>query len=208
MISTLEIVTPADTQDLTVLATVKARLGLTGTSEDALLAALIHEASAAIARHCRRVFGSESLQQNFYLEGGRPDALTLARRPVSTITEITIDGAALDEADYLLAADTGMIYRLSAGAPICWSGSLIEVAFDAGYALLEELPFDIEQACIEMVRLAYFASGARARDPLLMAVSVPDVASETYQIGQRLDMQGGLPDDIAARLAPYREALA
>lgn len=205
MISTLEIVTPADTQDLTILATVKTRLGISGSSEDALLEALIHEASGRIARFCRRSFALETVTQTIRLQGERPDFLMLERRPVTEITAVTVDDVALDAADWLLDADAGMLRRLSSDTAICWSGAIVEIDYEAGYALLETVPFDLESACIDLVVLAYFSAGERARDPNLMSRSIPDVAAETFQIGNRLGVEGGMPPDIAQRLAPFRE---
>ena len=55
----LTVVKPASSFDLTVLATVKAELGIADRASDAALAGYIKQASEVVAKFCNRVFALE-----------------------------------------------------------------------------------------------------------------------------------------------------
>lgn len=200
MDSILTVTDAADTQDLTILSTVKSELEITATTDDDFLGTLITESSVAIATYCNRVFGKETVSEQFRLTCRR-DKLMLARVPVDTITSVTVDGTALESDGYEIDKTTGFLYRLSGDCRTCWTGSKIVVVYSAGFTLLTELPYDIERAAIDLVKRRYFA---RSRDASLRSVDVPDVIEEQYWGGQNAPTVGGLPEDIARSLDPYR----
>jgi hypothetical protein len=200
MNSILAVVTPADTYDLTVLATVKARLGITVTTYDAMLAAMIAEESDTAAGWCGRVFAREDLQEVF--RRVERDTLTLARWPVTTISSIVADDVTLTEDDWEMDAAAGQVYRLgSSGDRRRWCARKITVLYTAGYALLAELPSKIEKAVIMMVASAFVERG---RDGSVKSETVDGVGATEYWVGDIPgEMVRGLPAPIAALLAGY-----
>src|SRR3954463_1565991 len=61
----VSITVPALTSALTTLANVKDELQITNTSSDSYLTRQISMASGAIARHCSRLFGSQTVAETF-----------------------------------------------------------------------------------------------------------------------------------------------
>jgi hypothetical protein len=129
-------------------------------------------------------------------------ALPLARRPVVTVTAITLDGTALvADVDYEVDRDTGLVFRLCADERVPWpAGGKLVAEYSGGYALLADLPYDVERACVVLVT-AYAA--AAGRDPALRSESVADIGSTTWL--DPMNGGGGLPEPVRALLAPYRE---
>ena len=195
----------AASKDLTVKATVKTEIGLSGTTHDDFIDALIHQASATIVSYIGRDVASETLVDRFRCDGS-PDFLYLSRWPVGSITSVTEDGTAVTSTYYELDAVTGKLWRLDDagdGERTTWeSGVYIVVTYVAGWTLLTTEPHDIERCCIDLVKAWYYA---RSRDPLVRSKAVPDVYSEAYQIGGNMESApGGIPGDIAGRLDAYR----
>src|SRR5450759_693293 len=102
MLTTTAVTDTADTYDLTVLATVKAELGITDRDEDENLARWINQASGVIAKYCNRVFAQETLSDTFRLKWREcEEILVLSRFPVSSIASVLENDATLDPAsDY------------------------------------------------------------------------------------------------------------
>jgi hypothetical protein len=207
----LTVITPAATYDLTVLATVKERLGITDTASDTLLGHLISAASGRAAAYCNRVFAEETVEETLRLprhfgQSGRhvrPLVLTLVRFPVSALVSATDGTAALTPADYELDGETGQLYRLDGSDnQIRWTGPKLVVRYTAGYALLDSLPYGIEEAVIELVKSAWFG---RKRDPLVKSEAVTDIGSTDYWVGSAPgEGEIGLPETVAAMLNPFR----
>lgn len=203
----LTVLTPAASHDLTTLEAVKAELEVTGTLDDTVIAALIRQASATIARFCRRVFALETVRQVVTIYGRLDQAagaefLFLDRTPVAEIVSITVDGIALAPADYELDAENGKLFRLSGGYPVGWWGCRTVIVYRAGYDLLPGLPHDIERAAVDLVKRYYYG---RSRDPALRSEQVLDVIDQAFTSTASEPMVDGLPADIAARLSFYRE---
>lgn len=194
------VTTPAASKDMTLLATVKTELGITGSTDDAFFAVQIQQASAAIVTYCNREFAKETLVDTFRPECA-VDYLSLARWPLVSITSIVEDGETLTAADYESEAATSLIYRLDGDdVRSRWAATKIVVTYEAGYVMLTSLPHDLERACIELVKRRWFA---RKRDPLVKSETVPDV----YEVGYWVNGNGdssSMPDDIALLINPYR----
>lgn len=198
MLSTLTVVTAATTRDLTILARMKSDLGLTGTDQDAALADVIREASDAIGRECARPegFGRETVAETWRLSAAA-DCLILTRDIRPAITSVVEDGVTLAAADYQLAGS--LLYRLDEDAPTRWTARKVTVTYAAGYALLSDVPYDLERACLDLAATIW---AARGRDRTIRSESVDGVASASY-----LDPaagKGGMPLVIADAIAPYR----
>jgi hypothetical protein len=71
---------------LTTLAHVKLMLGITGTSQDALLTALINSASARIENWCNRKFEAKNCVE--WYDGGR--AVTVKRNPINSVLRVGV----------------------------------------------------------------------------------------------------------------------
>lgn len=200
------VTTPAASKDMTVLATVLAELGLTGTdaSRDALLAALIKQASAAIVAYCQRELASETVRDDFRTEAERRciEALILDRTPVTALGTVVENGVTLGGADTELDPATGFLYRLDGqDCRIAWAHAKITVAYTGGFVMLTTLPNDLERACIDLVKHRWFA---RARDPLVKSKDVVDVGREDYWVGGAPGQEGGMPPEVTLLLDPYR----
>src|SRR3954467_10008284 len=146
----LEITEVAATQDLTVLATAKDELGIAqaDTSHDAQLARWIHEASSLINSQVNRVLGREKVRETFETGWvGHVGGLPLSRYPVAIIDSVTSDGSLTPTNNYRLDMNKGLLYR-NFGR---WAGEVI-VTYQAGYQLLGELPYDLERACLQLMR--------------------------------------------------------
>jgi len=198
MKSILTVNSYAQTQDLTVLATVKQELGITGTAEDAQLAIWIRQSSSMIANYCNRTFGLEVLNETFRLET-TAENLLLSRFPLTTISSITENDIVLTAADYEADSVIGLLYRLSDDTRICWPAGKIVVAYSAGYALLDGLPHDIERACLSLIKQM---RAQTTRDPMAKRIEIPDVMTTDYWVG-RIGENGAMPPDVIDMLAPH-----
>lgn len=193
----LTVITPATNTRLTTVATVKAELGITGSTEDAWTGDAIDRASGTITRYCNCVLTREVLQETIILK--RPtESLMLTRFPVVIAdVEVTVDGTgATAEID----GSNGLIYRLdTSGNRILWPAGRITVIYGAGYILPgddgRDLPHDIERAAILLVKASYFS---RQRDPLLKSENIPDALQSSWWMGD-------LPPEVEGILSRYRQ---
>lgn len=208
----LDVVTPAETNALTVQETAIRELDLDEDDTDGL-EELIHAASADCASYCNRpkiqgypgTFGRATVRETIYLECAS-NCIVLDDWLNPAITSITFDGTALTSTEYEL--DGARLYRLSDTWRTFWSPGLIVVTYQTGFNLLRgdtdtlqhSLPQEIEQACLIILahRLAQ-----RGADPMVRSESVAGVASATY-----LDPSAGaedIPPQAARRLDRYRQ---
>lgn len=192
--------TEAASHNLTLLATVKRALNVTGTDDDTFLTESIARASAAIATYCKRVFGQETVTERIWLSSCR-DVLNLKRYPNITVASVTIDAVAIDEEDDVLVSDdSGQLIRLENGNPSQWPAcQWIEIEYEAGYELLGALPYEIEEACILLVKSAYSAKG---RDPMVKSEEVMGVQRIDYWVGSTSGAD--LPDEVRVKIDPFR----
>lgn len=225
------VVTPADIKALTKLETVKTDLGVSGVLEDAYLTEKINQASAAVCSYLRvpkasdgsMTLASEELAQTFRFEraDGFPFTgvgasnprkhLILARKPVTEVLSVVVGTAVLTSSEYEVDGAAGLLARLRSDSLSSWHDCLkVVVTFKAGWLLPDKgddrtLPYDIERAVIDLVKLA---RSARTRDPMLKAIEVVDIDRKEYWVGGVGGASGsgnsGLPPDIAATLDRYR----
>lgn len=213
----ITIVSPASSRKLTVLGAVKSALELSGTTHDAILDQTIDQASAAIAANCGREFARETVKETVAGHGGV--FLAVGRTPIVSITAIReCDGVVtVPASDYVVHdAAVGLIRRKTGvwlwsaaqyvgavGRPVAGSeAAYYEVEYVGGYALpsmsgTRDLPFDIERACIELVK-AWFLG--RGRDPSVQSEHANDVYNATYFGGG----DGSFPPLVRDILAPWR----
>lgn len=216
----LTVTTAADATNLVTLAEVKSKLRLTGTEEDALLAALIAEASQACCDHVGRPIArqryTETVKAYDLIE------LQLSRFPIDTDEEVTvtIDGGAVTDFS-IEDAEAGILLR-EVGWP--WSGSLsgidfrapdsevptVTVVYTAGWGVPSQvapagsltLPASIARACFETVKEWWLRD---QRDPAITGRNVPQAggAAAVSYAPPSTELLA-LPPVALALLRPYR----
>ncbi len=207
------------TNALTNRADVEADLGITPGSENDKLHRLINAASDFIESNCGRTFYRDTAIVE-RVAGYGQHHLILDHTPVNSIAGITLDGSSVDLVYVTIDnAKAGLI-----GRPGGWpttahtirdtSRSLLpgterllySVTYDGGWytqkqaddngALTRALPYDIEDACIELVRIAY---KAKARDP--------SIASEKLMSWGVSYLKAAAPASVMLTLARYRRPI-
>lgn len=207
----LEIITSATSKQLTTVTAIKAELGITDTTQDALLGSLIDQASDAIADYCGRPFAREVYKET--IPGHGSNRLVLNRTPIVSVASVVADSEII--LDYLIEdPGAGILYRKTGWRwtpPIGWnityfplSGQeelLFAVQYAAGYLLPADtgrtLPQSIEKACIETVKLWYLG---RDRDQALASEKFGDLQSNYNQVQ-------GFPPSAVQLLVPWRRII-
>lgn len=193
MLTTLEIITPAESLALLSAEELRIAAGLAvdDSSQDEALEKLGLQAAEQIATRCGvGTAGSypptlllESLEETFWL--GRDErGLQLSRRFVQAVT-VTLNDAELSEGtDFIVDGDRGRITRLSNGWPICWTcHSKIVVDYDAGFAS-DNVPEALKAIAADYVRLLNLRTDL---NPLERSISVEGLDSVTYKDGGGAD---------------------
>jgi hypothetical protein len=129
----LIVTTKADVTDLIELATIKTRLGISGSSEDSLLGELIDEASSAIVDYVGRDLARQTYAET--MKGlGRTRAL-LSRFPVdSDSVTATIEGVA--ETGFAVQnAETGILWLEDAWDDRWEDEETVSVSYKAGFLI-------------------------------------------------------------------------
>ena len=175
---TITVLTPPESTDLTTLERVKLFSGITGTTKDALINALIPVVSDQVRKITGRTFARQvSLEK---LPGTGESRLMVSITPIRTITSISFRDGLLSPDKYEITdVEAGLIQifggtRLTAevfvgltGTPIVGSERLdYEVEYDGGYDLQSFdtpgtplLPQDLELAVISLVRFGTESPG-------------------------------------------------
>jgi hypothetical protein len=135
---------------LTTLADVKTYMGITGTEQDALLAALVSAASAKIEAYCDRTFAATNYREWFNYDGERTHGLR--HRPIISVNRIATGNA------------TGLHVSNTANAMRAWvsvtSDSIRLNLIDGdGVSVGTTLPFATHQSMAAMVTAINAVSG-------------------------------------------------
>lgn len=198
--SRFSVTTPASDLSLLSVTELRAAVGATDGSQDAALAIAGRRVSTAIARQCNIVDDGvnpptllqETCTEIFRWDGCGP--LSLSRRSTS-ITSVTIDGDAVDAADY--EANGRYLYALSDDEVTDWASGKITVVYVAGFATA---PDDLKLAASKLVTAT---SAESTRDPSLKRESVPGVMDVEYWVAPSGDPL--LSREIQDLLSPYVE---
>lgn len=145
--------------DLCALDDVKTYLGITTNAEDALIKALITQASAQIENYCNRTFAQTTYTETRNGRGSR--TMFMRQIPIVSVTALTIDGVTVQASSnpqtYGYVFDDERIYLRGTspsygpyGQPDCFSRGVqnVVVTYTAGFSAI---PGDVAQACIELV---------------------------------------------------------
>ncbi len=167
----IEVVTPAESRDLTTLATVKDRLNILDNEFDVVLSQIITSASSHIETIANRTFARERIKEICPGEGGFN--LVVSARPIVTIHEILYDNDPIVDFDVTKSdLASGIIWRETRwewtparwwtieSTPVAWmQDPRFLVEYTAGYTLPSFavpttppiLPADVEQYAVDLV---------------------------------------------------------
>lgn len=215
----LQVIAAASTYDLTTLATFKEEVEATGTADDQFISQLIRQASGDIARYCNRVFAAETVRETFRINTGLlypgcgvpataadgacrgVSGLLLQRLPVSELVSISEEGTTVPLEEVELEAESGLIRRVNDGWQAGWWIPKVVVEYRGGYELLADLPYEVERACLDLVKARYFQ---RSRDPSLRSERILNVIDTAWTTSSSATMKRGIPAEIAERLDNFR----
>lgn len=183
-----------------LITTAEANMYLPSSGDDARVAALITQISAAIEKYTGR---SLSLAASFteFLDGDAVN-LIVAKRPITAITKITdmSDGSTVGSTTYSYDADRGFVFLVDSatGASLDeepWGSGRRrwKVEYKAGYAAV---PPDVKQAALILVAARY------NRPDSLLAERQGDYSYQAGPIGK-----SGFPIEVEALLATYKEVV-
>ncbi len=211
----LEVITPAASaaaRRLTTAAKVQVALRL-GTVDTALIESIIDSVSGECVRFANLArsasgtvptFGQEVLRATWLgTDMDRSSILILPwRAPVTAVGSVVEDGTSLAlNTDFRLLG-SGMLERMAADFPVCWSTGKIVVSFTAGWSLPTDVPAELEGQVIEQVKMKYLATD---RDPALRSENTPDVWSGSYAVaGGDSIGESGLLKSLEAALSPFK----
>lgn len=156
----LNVITPAESQDLVSLEDMKQKMAITNTATDFMLQEIITTTSEAVAKLCNRVFGYEGVDETFYqLEDDSSRRLYLSRWPVvkDDITALTQDGVDISTglgSTFFLEEVTGTLYMPPMSPP--WYG-VIDVQYSGGYALPDDAPASLAFCAEALIREGYMS---------------------------------------------------
>lgn len=216
--SLLTVITPASDYNLVSLAAAKDELDVTDSSIDTRLTRWLREAKDAIEAVIGRVLRAEAVSETFRWSGFRHQfhahcgrghgmgeivpGLLVKRYPIQVVTEIIEDTIVLVAGtDYEVDAGAGIIYRLSDTSRIPWTGQLVVVDYTGGYLTADDVPGDIQTACLTLLK---HRRASQTRDPTLKALSIPGVIDRQYWVGGSGDY-AGLPPEVLGLIERYRD---
>lgn len=200
--SIFSVTTAATELSLLSIEELRAAAGVNGPAKDAELLALGRSASTALARQCclrddgvnHPTLLRETCTEVFRWTGCGP--IRLSRRPVTSVTSVTIDGVAVDATGYEIV-DGRNLYRLSSDALTYWASGKITVVYVAGYA---PAPYDLKMAA---TKLFTALNAEKARDPNLKKEEIPGVRTVEFWVSPSDDPL--LSKEISDLISPYRE---
>lgn len=198
MRSTFTVTGPADETSLLSLAELRAAVG--DGVDDASLMALGRGVSLAIARACGVASDginpptllSEVCSQTFRLKRCVP-RLRLARRPVTAIASVTVDGETLDPAEYEVDTASALLERICGD----WPAGAVAVAYRAGYATA------MGDLKIAATKLSTAIQSDAGRDPNLKREDIPGVREVEYWVSEKDNPL--MSQEIHDLIAPYVE---
>lgn len=161
------------------LTEAKAQLGILDNSEDARITGLIIAAREYAENYTGLVLTARPVTQTFDTFG---NWLDIDRGPVRAITSVTYydaDGEVqtLEESGYtarLGRTPVRIVPSVGSSWPQTqWAPGVVEVTYDAGYALPEQVPQAIKQAMLLMIRHWFDNSSAVIAGTSAAAVEMP-----------------------------------
>lgn len=210
--SRLEVLTPAT--DLSLLSDIELRaaagLAEDDSTQDASLSLLGLEAAEWIAEVCGiRTAGAhsptvlaEGLRETFPALWLGPE-LVLARRFISDVT-VTENGSVLvEDTDFVVLDDRGVIQRLSSGYGLCWQAAPIVVEYTAGFSngSPSNLPAAIKGVARDYVRMRYGINALAPDELRVRSETTNDIDSVSYF--DAASSQGTFEEQARERLSRF-----
>lgn len=200
------VVAPLSTR-LTTRANVKLDLKISGSADDDYIDLLIDRASSMIQPQIGRPLGSQTVLETYRAVAASGKPLILSLFPVSAVASVTESGVALAADAFERDDRSGLLWRLSSGSRASWCSTPVAVSYTAGWRLpndapvagIADLPFDIQDIALGLVRQAWFARGG---DPTIRSEEAPGLGRIVYQTTGASAM--ALDDASAERLRSYR----
>jgi len=199
----------AKTYALTTTARFKTYAGVSGSTDDTLIAILIDQITEFIENYCGRRFKSTTYTSEEY-DGTGTHHLVLKQYPISTFTILQERGTrqnkddwgTVDSEDYFVETATGIItlipYEFIQGTKLYRATYTAGYVFDNSSTYLADTEAgDIEWAAWELLKGAY---NKRKQQPGLSSAKLGD-ASVTYRAKVMED------EDIKAALDKYRKVI-
>lgn len=167
--------------DLTTIALVKAMLGITGATEDTILARLVSAASSRIERAAGRTL-TQATYTAEAIDSIGDFAVKLSQYPIVSITSVAELGTTLTASDYTTDDGAGLLWRMSGSSPIPWAVGrrAIAVTYVAGYA---NVPKDVEDAATQQAAYEWRKSKAGG-DRLGVTGQILGPGSSNYTVGE------------------------
>ena len=200
------VTTPAADKTLLTAAELRAAIGLADgdTSKDAVLTTIGAAAALIIARECtvpasggnEPTLRSEGITETWRVTRCQ-ELLLPARRFVSAITSISVDGTAIGISDFEADPSNDFIFRLVNDCRAVWRPSKVTAVYTAGFATV---PPDLKQAAKKIVSDIYTTA---SRDPNLKRVKIDGVSEREYWVGPVTDPS--IPQEVRDLLAPYSQ---
>ncbi len=185
----LETITPP-APDLVTMLTALEYLSIPVADQDPALAGSISRASASIVSHLGYNPNIGTYRETLETAHGLA-ALPLARLPVTSITNVTLNGEPLDPTLYNIESHAGLLIRVTDGLSRRWEArSVVTVQYQAGF---DPLPADLQQAALTLIGAEW---AARGRDPGLKSIGIgsinlayftPDAAPSVTSVAHLLD---------------------
>ncbi len=179
---------------LTTIAAIKTYLDISAETWDTVLASLQLGAEKRIDQHCGDI---ESATYTEYYDGLGRGRLPLAHRPITSITTLHDDlgrdyaaSSLVSSGDYTFYPDEGIV-ALDSGTLQDGTRN-VKVVYVAGYSTV---PDDVQLATWKLV--AYYWNQMRQGADGIKGDRLGDYTA-TYE-------KVGMPEDVLALLAPYRE---
>ncbi|MFT8586810.1 phage head-tail connector protein [Acetobacter papayae] len=206
---TIPVGAPAALAPLASLEDLKADLGITDNGQDARLSSLLLEASGMALAYVGRSIMRAVWRDNITIEpGAKRLQLVLGRWPLLSIKAMSIGTVSLTpEQVEALNVDpaSAIIYPADTGGRL-WSAGSYTIDYTAGYALPGSndpllIPPNIQRAVRQIATGLWHGAG---RDPLLKSEAEQGVGSTSWNVSA--PGLGGLPQEAASILIPYRTA--
>jgi len=179
--------------DLTTTADVKAWLNITGNSDDAVIARLVTAVSNYIQSWLNRTFAMATYTD--ISNGNNESTKMFSNYPVQSVSSVTISGVAIP------ASADGIAYgyvfddqSLALIGTTCGRGlKNVRITYTAGYS---SVPFEIAQACIELVAIRY-------RERTRVGEVSKSLGGETVSFTQK-----DMPDSVRTILNNYKKVIS
>lgn len=203
----LTIASPNTDRSLLTLAELRAAVGVSDSSKDATLIPLGNYVSAMITAACKvgksgaipPTLRLETVTETFLFKTLQK-SLVLARRPVVEIISVTTLGSEIADADFMVDAASGVLYRSNYfgygywiselyGRCAYWPCGNTVVEYSAGY---ETVPDDLKYAAIKFVQSENVIG---SRDPTLKSLRIEGVSERTWWVSDK-QVTSALPGDV------------